>query len=227
MNQSENINELAAALAKAQGEMQPVYKDKKVAFDTQKNDKVKYKYADLASVWDSCRQPLSAHGIAVVQTMEPKEGLWVLTTTLVHASGQWMKSMLPINVNAAPTALGSSISYMRRYALCAMVSIAPEDDDGQEASKEYEKQSVQRPQQPEQRQERNDISDKIAANEVAVIINLTEQLDEESRVSFFSWIKKTFNAADVRDIPKAAFDKCLVSINAKLKYLKDQDRVVA
>jgi hypothetical protein len=223
MNQSENINELAAALAKAQGEMSPVYKDKKVAFDTQKNDRVKYKYADLAAVWDSCRQPLSAHGLAVVQTMESIDGFWVLTSTLTHSSGQWMKSMLPINVNTAPAALGSIITYMRRYALCAMVGIAPEDDDGQEATKDYENKVNQSPPKKQP-----DISnDRIESNEIIAISNLANKLDGESFKSFMGWIEVTFGAMSISNIPKNAVERCVNLINAKIKLVNDQNRVVA
>ena len=63
MNQSEQINELATALANAQGIIATASKDKKNPF-------FKSKYADLASVWGACREPLSAHGLSVVQVVE-------------------------------------------------------------------------------------------------------------------------------------------------------------
>jgi hypothetical protein len=128
--QSEQINELASALSKAQGEMTPAIKDSKNPF-------FKSSYADLSSIWNSCKEPLSKHGLAVVQTMDTQEGQFVLLTTLAHSSGQWMRSCLPIltEKNTAQ-GLGSSITYMRRYALSAIVGITcDEDDDGHEASK--------------------------------------------------------------------------------------------
>jgi hypothetical protein len=128
--QSEQINELASALAKAQGELAPAIKDSKNPF-------FKSTYADLSSVWNSCKEPLSKHGLAIIQTMDMKEGQFVLLTTLAHCSGQWIRSCLPIlNEKGNAQGLGSSITYMRRYALSAMVGITcDEDDDGNAACK--------------------------------------------------------------------------------------------
>lgn len=90
MNQSENINELASAPAKCQGEITPAIKDSN-------NPYFKSKYADLNSVWSVCRQPLSKHGLAVIQTLDKIEnGSLILITTLVHSSGQWIRSRSPV-----------------------------------------------------------------------------------------------------------------------------------
>lgn len=128
MNQSENLNELAMALSKAQGEMDNAKKDCNNPF-------FKSKYADLTSVWAACREPLTKNGLAVVQTMCDKEGKLILETTLMHSSGQWIKSFLPI-IAQKPDAqsMGAAITYMRRFSLSALVGICPEDDDGNAAS---------------------------------------------------------------------------------------------
>jgi len=132
--QSEQINELASALAKAQGEMKPAIKDAKNPF-------FKSNYADLSSVWNACQEPLSKNGLSIVQTMDVKEGQNILITTLAHGSGQWMRSFFPIitEKNNAQ-GIGSAITYMRRYALSAMVGVTcDEDDDGNEACRSQEK----------------------------------------------------------------------------------------
>lgn len=123
---SEQINELIAALAKAQGEMGPAMKGSV-------NPHFKSKYADLGSIWEACREPLSNHGLAVTQTMRPVEGGTELITLLGHSSGQWMASsiMLPIQKNG-PQELGSCLSYCRRYALASMVGVYVGDDDDSE-----------------------------------------------------------------------------------------------
>lgn len=127
MMHSENIAEISAALAKAQGQMEGAAKGKI-------NPAFKSKYADLASVLEACREPLSINGLAVVQlTQKTPEGL-VLITKLVHSSGQWFSGEYPINpVKNDPQGFGSSTTYARRYSLMAMVGIAPEDDDGEAA----------------------------------------------------------------------------------------------
>jgi len=126
--QSENINELAKALSLAQGQMETAKKDSENPF-------FKSRYADLASVWETCREPLSKNGLAVVQTMDYTEtGLNLIITTLMHSSGQWIRGTLAISpVKNDPQSMGSAITYGRRYSLMAIVGIAPADDDAEDA----------------------------------------------------------------------------------------------
>lgn len=128
MELSDNINELAAALAAAQGEIENAAKDSANPF-------FKSKYADLGAVREVCRVPLSKNALALTQPMEIFEGYVVITTMLIHSSGQWMRSKL----SAKPAkddvqGIGSTATYLRRYALSAMIGIASEDDDGNAAS---------------------------------------------------------------------------------------------
>ena len=129
MQHSENINEIATALAKAQGEIKGATKDSE-------NPHFKTRYADLASVWEACRAALSANGIAVIQAPTiDSEGNVCVETLLCHSSGQWMRSDLSVRpAKADAQAVGSVITYLRRYALAAMVGVAPEDDDGEAAT---------------------------------------------------------------------------------------------
>ena len=122
------INELAAALAKAQAEIQNAKKDSENPF-------FKSKYADLSAVWDACRGPLTKNGLSIVQIPYGHDGKYFLNTILMHSSGQFLSGILPVvPIKGDPQALGSALTYMRRYALSAMVGNAPEDDDGNEAS---------------------------------------------------------------------------------------------
>lgn len=131
MEMSENINELSGALAKAQGSIKGALKDVENLF-------FKAKYADLASVWDACRGPLSANGLSVIQTTgivhdHPEHVL--IETQLNHSSGQWVRgSILMKPVKIDPQGILSCITYARRASLSAMVGVAPEDDDGNAAS---------------------------------------------------------------------------------------------
>jgi hypothetical protein len=128
MMQSEQINELAAALAKAQGAMENAAKNKS-------NPHFKSTYADLAAVLDAIRTPLSNNGLSTVQTMEIAERCIVLRTTLLHSSGQFIATEYPIAVGLKPQEMGSSITYGRRYSLAAIVGIAQDDDDANAAAK--------------------------------------------------------------------------------------------
>jgi hypothetical protein len=129
MNQSEQINELAAALAKAQSQIEGARKDKK-------NPHFKNDYADLSSVWDACREALTCNGLSVAQSAESSgDGGYGVTTMLLHVSGQWLTGTLYLRpTKDDPQGAGSALTYARRYGLAAMVGVAPADDDGNAAS---------------------------------------------------------------------------------------------
>ena len=129
MNKSDDIKELALALSKTQALLKGALKDSNNPF-------FKSKYADLASVWEACREPLAANGLSVVQMpCNDTPDSVALETILMHTSGQWISSVfsMPVSKHDAQ-AVGSAITYARRYALAAVVGIAPEDDDGNLAS---------------------------------------------------------------------------------------------
>lgn len=122
---SENINELATALASAQGELEDAGRDKKG---------YGYSYADLAQVLQLARPVLSKHGLSVVQMPHNEDGGIALTTRLCHTSGQWIEDtlVLPVEIGkgmSTAQAIGSIITYGRRYSLTAMVGITQEDND--------------------------------------------------------------------------------------------------
>ena len=127
MLMSASIKELAAALAKAQGEIEAAAKNKR-------NSHFGSLYADLASVQDACRAPLARHGIAVVQSPSAEGTRVTVTTLLAHSSGEWISGELSVAArDAGPQAAGSAITYARRYGLAALVGVAPDDDDGHAA----------------------------------------------------------------------------------------------
>lgn len=127
-----DLDELAKALAKAQGEMSNAPKDAT-------NPHFKAGYATLASLWDAIRIPLSSNGLCITQTFVFENEMLLLVTSLIHSSGQYIVSKYPIiPIKTDPQGYGSAVTYARRYALAAMVGIAPEDDDGHEASKHIE-----------------------------------------------------------------------------------------
>ena len=87
---SPTIAELAKALSAAQGEVEGAVKGKA-------NPAFRSKYADLAAVWDACREALTKHGLAIVQSPGPcADGRMEMTTMLAHASGEWMRGTLTI-----------------------------------------------------------------------------------------------------------------------------------
>jgi ERF superfamily len=122
------IGKLAAALAKAQKRMTTADK-------TSVNPHFKSRYADLASVWDACRVALTDNELAVLQPVSSDGTRVTITTVLVHSSGEWLSEALTLTaLQNTPQAIGSTITYGRRYGLASMVGVAPDDDDGQAGS---------------------------------------------------------------------------------------------
>jgi hypothetical protein len=132
---SETIGAIAAALAKAQGELTNPEKSLTAtirASNPRDHDQT-FRYAALSSGLDIVRKTLGGHEIATVQTtaIDKEMGLIRLTTTLAHSSGEWLSSewpICPINDTAAPRRMGAALTYARRYALFTIVGIAGEDD---------------------------------------------------------------------------------------------------
>lgn len=132
----ENLNELFTALAKSQIEMTNAEKNTDNAY-------LKSKYADLSSMMEAARPHLAKNGLAVLQRIVYMDGDMYLQTVLGHSSGQYIDSNIKVDVKVDPSnpkinymhALGSSLTYLRRYSYGAIVGIAvgANDDDGNAA----------------------------------------------------------------------------------------------
>jgi hypothetical protein len=163
MTMSYPNNEIATALAKAQGAIMNAKK-------TADNPWYNRKYAALDEVWDSARQPLSENGLAFTQwpsvaptgeivkwydkDSRPKEApgaLVTVTSLLEHSSGQFKVSEYTMPSIFDVQKIGSAITYARRYAMMAILGIAPEDDDGNEASMQGAPGGNNQPQQQQKK----------------------------------------------------------------------------
>jgi len=132
---SESIANLAAALAKAQGELVNPEKSLQATIHSDRRGGVDqtFRYAPLSSGLDIVRKTLGQHEIATVQTtaIDQTAGLVNLTTVLAHSSGEWIASDWPVCAiadTATPHRMGAALTYARRYALFTLVGIAGEDD---------------------------------------------------------------------------------------------------
>ena len=132
---------LAGALAKAQGEFPAIPKEKTAHI---KSDKANYtyRYAELGAILSACRPALSKHALAITQIITNGN----LITWLLHEAGGRLESVIPIPTFNLPQALGSWLTYMRRYTVSALLGVAAEDDDDGAAAQDH--------QVPEQRRER-------------------------------------------------------------------------
>lgn len=132
---SDSIGALAAALARAQAEIENPQKSltATIASPFPREAARSFRYASLSAGLDLVRKCLGQHEIATVQAtaIDQDYGLIRLTTTLVHASGEWVSSdwpVCPVSETAAPHRLGAALTYARRYGLFTLVGIAGEDD---------------------------------------------------------------------------------------------------
>jgi hypothetical protein len=129
--QSQSLDQLFAALSTAFGQLRNAPRTCTGEFG---------KYADLATLLDTAREPLAANGLSVIQTFMPwsESGQMALVTTLGHKSGQMIRSVLPIAGGLEPQRLAATATYMRRIELAAILGIAAEDeDDGRTANAEH------------------------------------------------------------------------------------------
>jgi len=125
MRYSEEIKDLAKAMAAAQSELENPPKEK-----TAKAGSYSYKYADIADVLNAARPVLTKHGLAVFQTTSVRESGLVLLTRIVHTSGQWVEGEYPVASarEMKHQDIGAAMTYARRYALTAMIGVAAEED---------------------------------------------------------------------------------------------------
>lgn len=142
MNKSDEIKDLADALAKAQGEIENASK-------SSVNPHFKSKYADLAEVLNTVRPVFSAHGLSVTQMPSFADSVCSVETLLMHSSGQWISSTASATVSKNDAqGVGSCITYLRRYSLAAVAGIAQEDDDANAAVGSRPKTQQQQKVQP-------------------------------------------------------------------------------
>jgi len=128
-NSSQTIGAIATALAKAQAELSNPEKNL-TATITGRNGERTFRYASLAAGLDLVRKCLGQHEIALMQTTAVEQGQIMLTSLLVHTSGEWISSLWPVcsAAEASVHVKGAALTYARRYALFALVGIAGEDD---------------------------------------------------------------------------------------------------
>lgn len=207
--QSEQINELMTALAKAQGVMKPAIKDST-------NPHFKSQYADLASVWEACREALSSNGLSVVQILDFAGEKQVLVTILGHSSGQWIKSIIALPIQRpGPQELGSCLSYTRRYSLAAMVGVFQDDDDGERAQTPYRNNLVSKTIIKPKQVEKSPLSEE----QLARLDVLVGEMDDKE---YLKKLCEYLNVPSVFNITSVDYDRTMKSIEKRIKS-KEQE----
>lgn len=143
MKTSEQIDKISEALAAAHCDFKSIEKNK-----TLKTAQYTFHYADLSAIIDSTRDALSKNGLCITQCPDFTNNRIVVTTRLIHKSGQWIETMVSLKPGQdTPQALGAAITYGRRYGRAAILDICAEDDDDAQSA-QPEKQKQQQKQQP-------------------------------------------------------------------------------
>jgi hypothetical protein len=189
MSQSEQINELAAALAKAQGAMSNAAKNRV-------NPHFKSNYADLASVLDAIREPLAANGLSFTQMMGFSEGNFILRTMLLHSSGQYIATEYPLPASGRAQEMGAAQTYARRYSLAALVGVAQDDDDGNTAP--VLKEEIKKPEA------------RITAQELDEVKQLLKETNSDTAA-----FCRVLKVASLMEITPTILPNALAKLNAK------------
>ena len=205
MMQSEQINELATALAAAQGEF-PVLEKKSKAYN--------YNYADLAETLQATQGPLTKHGLSVVHQICMSEGAEMLNTKVLHSSGQWIGTQIPLlhradgKVNPMQ-ALGSAITYAKRYAIGCLLNLAADkeiDDDGEKSAPKGTAHKVAvKPNLP-----------KLMPDQVDVIEKYLEEFPDARKD-----LLAKFKTNDIRQIPFDRFNYIVTVFENKRKAVSE------
>lgn len=138
MQRSEQWTSLMSAFVLAQAEFTTALKTKTADASRTGGGGFKFDYADLRDVDEACKPALNKYGIGVLHGPEVTEdGATYVETMLVHGkSGEWVSCKIRMKpTQNTPQAIGSALTYARRYGLAHLCAVVTEDDDGAEASK--------------------------------------------------------------------------------------------
>jgi hypothetical protein len=220
---SETIGTLGEALAKAQAEMPTVP-------ESGHNPHFDSYYPILSDIFAAIRQPLANHGLSVIHTIEQTSGTMFVVARLIHSSGEWIQSRCPIQMGGRQQgmqALGSAISYARRYTLTALVGVASasEDDDaslatGTTVGAAHENSTQSQPPRPSanqgQPQDQGPKSqgqkDGLTPQQTMAIESLLDETGSD-RGKFLQYM----GAESIMAIPQSKYDVAIQALEAKQK----------
>jgi hypothetical protein len=133
------VSDLAAALAAVQANLPAIAKAETAKVETKGGGSYSYSYANLTDISAEILPLLARHGLAFACLPTVNDaGTFVLSYRLLHTAGESLEGEYPLVAQGGPQAQGSSITYARRYVLCALTGVAPDDDDGQAAQRAAE-----------------------------------------------------------------------------------------
>jgi hypothetical protein len=123
------VSEINAALAQLQANLPRITKDLTAKVETRGGSSFKYSYADLAQISRELLPLLSKNGLSFTSRPTRRDGQFVLAYELRHISGEQIDGEWPLPDRGTPQEIGSAVTYARRYCLCAVTGLAPDDED--------------------------------------------------------------------------------------------------
>jgi hypothetical protein len=138
MRTSEQIDKIAEALSKAQGEFINPEKNKVAKIPTKAGGSYSYAYADLPEIFNSTRKALCSNQLSHTTGLRYAPSIVLLIGRLMHSSGQWIESEYEISRNTDPKILAASMTYGRRYVITALLGIAADEDTDEAPEGEYD-----------------------------------------------------------------------------------------
>lgn len=219
MERSENINELASALIKFHKQMKPIELDAEVEVKTKTGGSYTFKYATLNNIVEACRKPLTDNGLVISQLVGNEGGV---TTLLLHESGQHLQdSILIKSAETSPQAIGSAISYAKRYSYGAILGLVTEQDDDANIAEGHQfetKKAVTKEVPWLTEKQKADICHRIKTADPNVTINENGNSVELSIDDFVKKVKNEFRMrkeyrADIES--EVEFKKKLLSVTSK------------
>lgn len=233
MNHSEQINELATALSKAQGQFVPALKDTANPF-------FKSKYANLCSIVKACQEPLSKNGLCISQATRKYDDQWVLVTKLLHSSGQWIESVTPIiTMKSDIQSFGSSCTYARRYAWASICGVTTDEDDDGEGAMNRNQVNFQMaaPQKQKIEPETKTLAyvtpvtpnasliNKQQADELEKMINEAGKTNKTFSSDLWTFITDKCNLDKLEGMPIDLYRKLYVRVESELKKQKANEEI--
>lgn len=192
---SKELDKFGEAFSKAQAEFSPIKPNRENTF-------LKSRYADLEAILDSVKVALGKHSLSFIQQEEDHNGATTLTTTLLHASGQWVASRRRIvsKNEAQQQEFGKALSYERRYAAMCILGVATNQDKDDDDASDNTYQSVKRA------STKLTVEPKFMGNETISTDQLEEiEMELDGFAEIGAKILDKFNIAELADIPKSQY----------------------
>jgi hypothetical protein len=220
MQTSEQIDQLATALAKAQGEFGPIKRDKTVTVTMRTGGRYTFSYAPLESILHAVMPALNKNGISLSQAVLQDGEREFVETTLLHASGQSRSNRTRIHVKEdGPQAYGSALTYGRRYGVTLILGISADDDDDANAA-EGNQAEVRGPTQDAIRALAKKFQDAHTADIDGRMLEVHEEANRDQELYQAAW---ALLASDVRARIKIGIERARALKDGK-EYVPPQPR---